>query len=192
MIRTRTLLSSAAAAAALACVSASAAQGAVTVVGGGLAEVCSKAVQAGRGDMITHDVCSRSLTEEPLRRRDRAATHVNRGIVSMRMNRYEVAAKDFDRAVSINPNVGEAYVNRGAVLIYQEQYDRAVQEIDRGIALGLEEVHKAYYNRALAREKLDDVRGAYFDLRKAAELAPEWTLPQEQLVRFTVVDKPTG
>jgi Tfp pilus assembly protein PilF len=52
--------------------------------------------------------------------------------------------------------------------------------------MGLDKVHLAYYNRGLAKEKLNDARGAYADYRKALELDPNFTLASEQLQRFLV------
>ena len=42
-------------------------------------------------------------------------------------------------------------------------------------------------NRALAREGLDDMKGAYLDYRTAIKLEPTFELAQAQLTRFTVV-----
>jgi Flp pilus assembly protein TadD len=48
------------------------------------------------------------------------------------------------------------------------------------------EAEKAYYNHAVANEELGNVREAYFDYRKPAELKPEWEEPRVKLTRFTV------
>jgi tetratricopeptide (TPR) repeat protein len=162
------------------------AQGAVTVVGGGLAQACSQAVRAGQADQSVLNLCTISLETEALRRRDRAGTFVNRGIVQLRLRSLDNALKDLARAERLNPVIGEIYVNRGAVLISQRKFDTALSEIDRGLALGIEEPGKAYYNRALAKEGLDDTKGAYLDFRRASELDPTWDLPRNQLARFTV------
>jgi tetratricopeptide (TPR) repeat protein len=161
-------------------------QTAVTVIGGGLAQACSQAVRTGRADRPLLELCTASLEQEALRRRDRAGTFVNRGVVQLRMRAFDDALRDFERAERLNPVLGEVYVNRGAALISKASYREALTEIDRGIALGVEDPEKAYYNRALAHEGLDDMKSAYLDYRKAAELNPEWTLPATQLTRFTV------
>lgn len=162
------------------------AQASVTVIGGGMAEACSRAVKAGRADKEVFDVCTYSLDQEALRRRDRAGTLVNRGIVQFRMQALEGALRDLRRAEELQPAIGEIHVNRGAVLIMQKRPVEALASIDRGLELGVEELDKAYYNRALAKEKLDDMKGAYFDYLKASELDPTWELPRTQLTRFTV------
>jgi hypothetical protein len=54
-------------------------------------------------------------------------------------------------------------------------------EIDRGIALGVHEPERPTTTARVAKEGLDDMKGAYFDYRKAIELDPAWTLPQNQM-----------
>ena len=115
-------------------------QAATTVLGNGLAGICSQAAKAGEDNQPALEVC----------------------------------------------DMGEAYVNRGGALVGQKRYMEALLEIDKGLALGPEEPEKAYYNRALANEGLDDITAAYFDYRRAVELAPEWDIPKRELLRFSV------
>ncbi|MFN3523559.1 MAG: tetratricopeptide repeat protein [Phenylobacterium sp.] len=165
---------------------AGAAQGAVTVLGGGLAEECSRAAVAGETDSRFDDVCTLALETEFLNARDRAGTYVNRGVFRLRRAAFRTAERDFDMAIKAAPDLGEAYVNRGAAYIGQRRYAESIGEINRGLELGVEEPAKAYYNRALAYEGLEDAKSAYFDYQKAIEIEPEWAAPREQLTRFTV------
>ena len=93
---------------------------------------------------------------------------------------------DFEEAVKVYPKLGEAYVGRGGVLVAEEQWARAEAEITHGLDLGVEQPEKAYYFRGIARWGQDNVRGAYFDFRKAQELAPKWKDPADQLAFFQV------
>ncbi len=45
------------------------------------------------------------------------------------------------------------------------------------------------FDRALARERLGDVTGAYYDLQKAAQLNPSWDAPAKELAYFQVTRK---
>jgi tetratricopeptide (TPR) repeat protein len=168
---------------------AGAAQGAVTVIGGGMAEACSRAAVNGESDKRFEEFCDIALETEFLNSRDRAGTYVNRGVLRLRRTAYEAAVKDFDMAVKMKPDLGEGYVNRGAAFIGQERYAESLGQINRGLELGVEEPAKAYYNRALAHEGLEDAKSAYFDYQKAIELAPGWSAPAEQLARFTVTTR---
>jgi tetratricopeptide (TPR) repeat protein len=157
----------------------------VMVAGGSFARAC---YQNARDDLATPtavDQCTEALTEG-LSRRDRAGTHVNRGIVHMNRNAFGRALADFDRAIQLEPNLAEGHINRGAALLQQSNYAGAIESIDRGLALTPEEPALAYYNRGIAHEELGEVREAYRDYRRAAELAPEWDVPRAELTRFRV------
>lgn len=160
--------------------------GAITVLGGGLAQGCAEAAIRGEDDPRFQDTCTLALETELLVPRDRAGTFVNRGVLKLRRAAYADAARDFDSALGLLPDLGEAYVNRGAAWIGRKRYAEGLSDINRSLELGVSEPEKAYYNRALAYEGLDDPKAAYFDYQKALEIAPEWEAPREQLTRFTV------
>jgi len=165
---------------------AGSARASVTVIGGGMAEACSKATFHGASSYRDELTCTNALDTELLSPRDRAGTYVNRGIMKFRRMEWDGALKDFNTALRYKPDLGEIYVNRGAVFIAQHRYADGLNDINKSISLGVEEPEKAYYNRALAYEGLDDVRSAYFDYQKALELAPTWDAPRQQLTRFHV------
>jgi len=162
------------------------AQAATTVLGNGLASICSKAAIAGSDDPKALEICTMALETEAMNRRDRAGTFVNRGVLKMRRQDYAAARTDFNTATRLQPTMGEAFVNRGAALVGEKRYVEALVDIDKGLALQPEEPEKAYYNRGLANEGLDDTKAAYFDYLKALELAPDWDIVKRELTRFTV------
>ena len=166
--------------------SAAASQAAVTVIGGGMAQACSVAAITGQSDFKAEKLCTDALDTEFLDMRDRAGTYVNRGVLKLRRGDYKQASMDFDSAAKVMPSMGEAYVNRGAASIGQRHYAEGLTDINKALALGVEEPAKAYYNRALAYEGLDDAKSAYFDYQKAIEIQPDWNAPKEQLTRFSV------
>jgi len=174
------------AAAGLALAAATPAAASVMVVGNAIAVDCSRAAFAGRYDRGSIETCTRALEEDRLDRRDRAGTLVNRGVMLTRARNYAAARVDLDKAAELAPTLGEAFVNRGVVMMADRDYTQALVEIERGLALGVDEPAKAYYNRALVHESLDDAKAAWQDYRKAQELAPEWEAPRRQLTRFTV------
>jgi tetratricopeptide (TPR) repeat protein len=165
------------------------ARASVTVIGGGLAEACSKGALSGKADLRFEQVCTEALDKEMLNSRDRAGTFVNRGVLEMRRLKWVEATRDFNEAMRIRPSLGEAYVNRGAVQIGQHHYAESLADLNKGLALGVEEPEKVYFNRALAYEGLDDEKSAYFDYQKAVELKPDWEAPKNELGRFHVQRK---
>jgi len=170
---------------------ATAASAQVTVFSGGASQAtsCSLAARHGNATLESIGTCTFAIEQESLANRDLAGTHVNRGVLYMRNMDWGRAMDDLNIALSIDPRMGEAMVNRGALLIAQKRFAEGIAEIDRGLALHPEEPERAYYNRALAEERLDNVKGAYYDYLRASELAPTWTAPQEELKRFNVTPK---
>jgi tetratricopeptide (TPR) repeat protein len=180
--RVSTLLSATAVALALA---ASPAAALDTIIGG-MASACARDAKAGNATPDTIGNCTVALLSEPLSLRDVAATRVNRGTLYLVTKDWQAAIRDFDVALKQQPKMGEAMVNRGAALIGMGQFAEAEREITEGLKYDPELPERAYYNRALARWRRDDVRGAYFDFQKALELKPGWSEATTQLAYFTV------
>jgi tetratricopeptide (TPR) repeat protein len=172
------------------CFAARPASAAVTVFGTGMAHTCYQAArhlpegQPANPQLI--DACTRAINYEDLSVHDLAGTHINRGVLLISRSDYAAARQDFDIAADLMPELGEAYTDRGAALVGLRQYAEAIVEINRGLALNTTEPEKAYFNRALANEALDDLKAAYYDYSRAAQLNPNWSQPRDELTRFTV------
>jgi tetratricopeptide (TPR) repeat protein len=164
----------------------SAACAAVTVMGDSAAQQCSEAAFHERADSSSMELCTRALGESKLDRRDLAGTYINRGVMWMVRRDYKSARSDFQSAIEIDPALGEAWVNRGAIAILDRQFQAGIDDISKGLTLGTEEPAKAYYNRAVAYEGIDDEKSAYLDYQQALVLKPGWDLPKQELLRFTV------
>ncbi|GAN00149.1 hypothetical protein U91I_03814 [alpha proteobacterium U9-1i] len=171
---------------AVAALAAAQAGAAVMYVGGGPSRDCYQAARDGVTSQRALDACNASVTQEALPASGRASTLVNRGIVHLNRGDNDLAMADFEHAIELDPTMAEGYTNRGLVLLRQENYAAAIQAIDRGLTLNPVEPEKAYYNRAVAHEEMRNIRAAYADYRRAAELAPQWAIAQEELTRFRV------
>ncbi len=161
-----------------------------TVVGQGLAQSCYQAAEFGGDPESGIPECTGALNDEVLTPRDRAATFINRGILRARNKNTDGAFADYNTAIEMMPNVGEAYVDRGAAYIAVRRYKEALADLNKGIALGSTSLHLAYYDRAIADEALGDVKGAYEDYKQALVLMPNFPPAVEQLKRFKVIRKP--
>jgi Tfp pilus assembly protein PilF len=165
------------------------AQGAVTVIGGGLAQACYEAAETGEIALQQAiDICDRAITGETLRRRDKAATYTNRGILHMRNGNNTRALWDYQRSISMMPELKEAKVNLGAALYNLKRYGEALDALNEGVATTSEGARViGYYNRGLTHEKLGDLQAAYEDFRTALNMKPDFKLASDQISRFTVV-----
>ena len=70
--------------------------------------------------------CDRAIGEEMMSDHDRAATHVNRGIVKMRMGDLIGADEDFDTALDLHGADAEAMLNKGFLRLRQGQFRRVL------------------------------------------------------------------
>jgi tetratricopeptide (TPR) repeat protein len=177
---------------AAACFAAGDASAAITVIGNGAAHSCFEFAEFGGNTIDGTTTCDFALEQTTLSVKDRAATFVNRGILRARKEDSEGALADYDQGIALNPALGEAYVDRGAVMIVLKRYDDALADFDKGISFGANRLEIAYYDRGIVDEALGNIRAAYEDYKKAAEIKPGFELATDQLLRFRVVHNSGG
>ncbi|HXS07387.1 MAG TPA: tetratricopeptide repeat protein [Rhizomicrobium sp.] len=121
----------------------------------------------------------------------KAGLFANRAFIHLRMADYAGTVADADASLSLAPDLAAANLNRGAGLIGLGRYREALPSLERAVTLSRgDKLELAYYNRGIAREHLGDIKGAYFDYKKAAEINPKFAPAAEQLARFTVTTGP--
>ncbi len=167
-----------------------AAEAAVTILGDGYARKCYEAAEFNRTGRAAFEDCDLALKQDALSKSERAATHVNRGILFMQGRNYASAIADYDTALGIDDDLAEAYINKGIAVLHRGGSETvAVDLLSRGIALTPNRPEIALYARGVAHEKLGRVREAYDDYRQAAALKPDWPEPAHELTRFKVVEQ---
>jgi tetratricopeptide (TPR) repeat protein len=116
-----------------------------------------------------------------------AAALTNRGVLHLARAEYAATIADSSAALQVDGRIAEALVNRGVALMLQGRLNDAVADLSKGLELAPSHAERAYFNRAMAREDMGNVKGAYLDYREAARLDPSWDRPKKELARFTVV-----
>ena len=161
-----------------------------TSIGNSAARDCWQAAEARDYDRNAIYHCNVALDQEGLDAPNRAATLVNRGVLYMRNRNYSVAERDFQRAMSTDDGNPEAYLNMAISRLRQNENDTSVMPwIEKAIALNTKDQALAYYSRAILHERNGNIRQAYYDYKKAHELAPDWDEPAEDLQRYKVLKK---
>jgi tetratricopeptide (TPR) repeat protein len=115
------------------------------------------------------------------------AAFVNRSDIRLRMKDFEGAASDAGQAITLQPQLAVAYLNRGAAFVGLQRDAEAIAMLDQAISIGTDTPELVYFNRALAREHLGDIKGAYLDYRMALRANPEFQLAADELTRFKIV-----
>lgn len=119
----------------------------------------------------------------------RAAALSNRSVLNFQRANYNAAIADSTAALKIDGRLVEAMVNRGAAYLAMHRPGESLPDFDRALAMAPAHAEKIYFNRAMAREDMADYKGAYADYARAAQLAPQWEQPREQMKRFTIRDR---
>jgi tetratricopeptide (TPR) repeat protein len=131
-------------------------------------------------------VCDRAVVDTTVNAYNQAANHVNRAEIRLRMANFQGALDDAEAALAIHDGIGTAYLNRGAGLVGLGRHAQALPDFDKALALGVDRPQLAYFDRAIARENVGDIKGAYLDYKKASEIDPRLEIARAQLSRFTV------
>lgn len=161
------------------------------VMGHGAAKDCYNSVKHGdSGRRTTIRNCEAALDDVSLRRKDRAATHINVGILYMRNKSYDKASKHYDKALKMSPDVPEVHINLSANYIYTGRYDEAIAAVNTAIGLGTDRMPEALFNRAMAYDHQERFDAAYRDLKKALEYRPDWQPALNALDNYEVVPNP--
>ena len=160
----------------------------VMSIGGSAGQSCYHHALERRHDPQAIAECTAAL-DQPMTGGDRAGTFVNRGILYMLAGEEDLAVRDYDQAISLDPDQAEAWLNKAVTMINSGKGAYAIDFADRSLQLRTQKPALAYYVRGLGHEEEGQAVAAYDDLRRAAELDPKWSEPLEQLKRYHVVQR---
>lgn len=160
----------------------------VTMFGGNsLAKECfdlsNVAALTGTASRTDLETCDQAIFHGELSREHLIATYVNRGIIKMAMQDYPAAARDYNKALALSDEVGEAYVNRGNLWFMSNRLSEAIEDYNKALKFGIERPHVAFLNRGMAHEQLGNFDEAKLDYQAALEKVPAWTAAQKRLDR---------
>jgi len=93
----------------------------------------------------------------------------NRGVAYKSLGQYNLAVKDFDKAIILNKNYVPAYANKAVIKIRLKDFKGAIDIYTKIIALDPND-WKHYNSRGIARLAIGDYRGSIEDFNKAITL----------------------
>jgi tetratricopeptide (TPR) repeat protein len=116
-----------------------------------------------------------------------AAAYINRGVLHLMRSEFDKAIADSNVALALDDNLPEAAINRGAALLQTHRPADAAADFTHALEFAPAHLERVYFDRAMAREDMGDIKGAYADYRQASQLNPQWEKPKRELARFKVV-----
>ena len=167
-----------------------------SVLATGTADSCAAASAAAQdGGKVTDAALANCTLAVKLAYYHKARAEVlnNRSVLQYARADYDAALADNTAALKLDDRMAEAIVNRGSIFLVQHRPQAAAANFERALMFNPAHPEKVYFNRALAREEMGDLGGAYADYAQAAKLAPQWEQPKREMIRFTIVrQKPTS
>jgi len=116
-----------------------------------------------------------------------AAAYINRSALHFARSEFDKAIADSSVALELDRQLPEAMINRGAALLQTHRPADAAADFTNALQLAPAHIERIYFDRAMAREDMGDIKGAYADYRHASQLNPQWDQPKRELARFKVV-----
>lgn len=160
---------------------------AVTVLDTGSARACYEAANADRAGRSAFAACDSALESQALSAGDRAATFANRSVLHLSANDAAAALADAETALTLDPATHDVAVTRAGALLMLDRPADARAALDAAIPhLTGYALERALFNRAIAAEAMGDIRAAYYDYKRAAELNPSFQEARTELARFQV------
>jgi tetratricopeptide (TPR) repeat protein len=102
-----------------------------------------------------------------------AIAYSERGAVYQRLESYELAIEDFNKAIRIDPEYAQSYFNRG--ILYEIVFGNTEAIVDYTEAIRLEpEYAKAYYNRGNCFFRMEEFEYALSDYTEVIRIDPEY------------------
>jgi tetratricopeptide (TPR) repeat protein len=100
---------------------------------------------------------------------DFALGYNNRGCLYGYLEKFDLALRNINKAIKLNPRFMEAYCNRGLVYLKTQKWDKSIA--DFSIALQFQPDNAdAYYYRGFAKKTKGDLQGSVVDFTRALEL----------------------
>ena len=106
---------------------------------------------------------------------------MNRGNLYDNMGEKDLALKDYNQAILLNPQLAEAYNNRGLLYAKNEEDELALRDFNQAILLN-SQLAEAYGGRGIVYLFMNHHQQAIQDLEIAAKLYYEQGNPKYQQV----------
>ncbi|MCK7460642.1 MAG: hypothetical protein MZU84_00400 [Sphingobacterium sp.] len=122
-------------------------------------------------------------------RPEKGSAYFNRALVYGNENRNIEAIEDYRLALQYQPEKAQKIINnRSNLYLISGRYPEAIQDLDYLITKDRGNF-VYYYNRAFAKQQLNDISGAVTDYMRALELNPDDRMSRMQLEKILEMKK---
>ncbi len=125
-------------------------------------------------ESIEKNLYMKNLTKQELI----AIAYADRGKWEEKNKNYDLAIKDYNKSIELNPNSSETYRNRGHPFFYKKDYAAAIENFSKAIELE-SNFSEAYYCRGVTYERIGNFEKANADFKKAKEFKNDFFYKDE-------------
>ena len=104
-----------------------------------------------------------------------AYVYKNRGVAFMKLKKYDLAIRDFEKGKSILPTLKGIHSNLGVAWYCKKEYEKAIENYSMELNRNPKEYY-LFFNRALCYAELEKNQKALEDVSKTLELKPDFNL----------------
>lgn len=149
---------------------------ALSVFGNADGKACYQAAKIEKASKRNFERCAKALDDGRLSQKDRAAVLTNRGILHRIDGDYLAAWTDYKAALSLAPDLPEAFANRGNLYYLSEKYDRAILDYNKALELGISDERGSRLNIAMSLGNLKRDQEAAAQYLDVIARYPDWEL----------------
>lgn len=110
-----------------------------------------------------------SALENDIRSEDFYRVYLNRGMAYLHLTEFDLAEKDFQKAIELKPGFATAYHSLGMLKYETKEYEKAVEYFSKAIEID-ESNAITYYNMGMSYFRLEDYDNACFCFNKSCML----------------------
>ena len=116
-------------------------------------------------------------------RPDSAECYYNHGLAENALDRPKRARADYDQAIRLNANYGDAWLARGVLNYKEKQEDKALEDLHQALDGGADAA-KVHYNLAMVQEARGDNAEALADVLTTLRMRPDYPGAKELYARL--------
>jgi len=132
------------------------------------------------------ETCSDAIATEGISSKTKMASYYNRGLIHQTLGRFEEARADFQSAINIDTNFGDAYLALAGLSMSENDPKTARETIQAALSTNIRHPAYAHYLLGHALETESRFVEARTEYRRALELRPNWRDAQRRIDRINI------
>lgn len=117
-----------------------------------------------------------------------ALAYTNRGVYYQGKEEFDLALKDFDRALEIDANHYQTLIDRGVIYFDRKEYASALEDFHKALTIN-PKAFRAYNNRGLVFKNQKKFSEALLDFNRAIELRPDYMVYKNRGEVFSQIEQ---